>query len=134
MHEWGEEDFDWEALDEACLYLSSQCRRWARFGVWTKEKWGTLRVETTCAFFGEWPLHNLVNPGYVRYTWSRWIMLYIDIPLGKVLKLIGVTHLIQKFQVAAFKFFWKKAAKKWPHIKDEILDEWEWTTNEPLPR
>lgn len=56
MHDWSEEDFDWNALNQACYYVEKRCRQFARLGVWTKEKWGTMRVSLTCAFWGEWPI------------------------------------------------------------------------------
>ena len=124
-HLWGDEDFDWAALAQAEKYLWKRCRQFARFGIWTKEKYGTLRVSTTCAHFGSWPIHNLVKPGHVCYRWPRWVMLYIDIPLGKFLDYIGISRLIRRYQIAVFKYFWKRAAKKWPHIAEEILDEYD---------
>lgn len=126
MHDWSDEGFDWESLNDACDYLQYNCIRYARFGVWTKEKYGVLRVSTTCAYFGEWPIHNLVKPGHVAYRWPGWIMLYIDRPLGTLLRNLGITWIINKYQTAVFKYFWIKAAKKWPHIRDEILAEFSW--------
>lgn len=124
-HEWGDDDFDWNALNEASDYLHDRCRQFARLGIWTKEKYGTLRVSVTCAYFMEYDLlHHIFYPGYVRYMFPRWFRVYIDWPLGKVLKKLGVLTLVQKYQTAVLKFFWKRAAKKWPHIAEEILDEY----------
>ena len=122
-HVWGDE-FDWDALNDACQYIEKSCRRWARMGVWTKEKWGTLRLSTTCAYFTEYDvLHHLFYPGYVRYMFPRWFRTYIDWPFGKVLKCTGILYILQRFQTFVLKFFWKRADKKWPHIREEILDE-----------
>lgn len=124
-HIWGDEDFDWKALDEAAEYLSKNVRRWARLGIWTKEKYGTLRVSTTCAYFTEYDfLHRWVKPGHAWYQWPKWVRQYIDWPFGKVMKWMGVVRLLQKWQHLVLKFFWKRAAKKWPHISEEILDEY----------
>lgn len=126
-HMWGE-DFDWEALDEAALYLSSNVKRYARFGIWTKEKYGTLRVSTTCAYFTEYDfIHHWFYPGYCRYMFPVWFRTRVDWPLGKIMKKIGVIWLLQKYQHAVLKFFWKRASKKWPHIAEEILNDYEWT-------
>ncbi len=128
-HKWGE-DFDWDALNEACSYLEKNCRRWARMGIWTKEKYGTMRVSTTCAWFGMEPFQNVFYPGYVRAMFPRWFRKYIDLPLGTLLSKLRITRFIQWYQYSVLKYFWKKAAKKWPHIAEEILDEYEWTVGE----
>ena len=126
-HEWGDEDFDWKALNEAAQYLEKYCKRWARLGIWTKEKYGTLRVSVTCAYFMEYGfLHHIFYPGYCSYRWPRWFRIYIDWPFGKVMRILGVVRLLQIYQHAVLKFFWKRAAKKWPHISEEILNEYEW--------
>lgn len=128
-HEWGDEDFDWGALNSACRYIEKNCRRWARMGVWTKEKYGTLRISTTCAWFSSWPIHNLVKPGHVCYRWPTWMM-KIDYKLGDICHFLKITKAIQWWQFQTLKYFWKRAATKWPHIAAEILDEYEWTVGE----
>ena len=126
-HEWGDQDFDWNALNEAEDYLVKNCRRWARMGVWTKEKYGTLRVSTTCAYFTEYNfLHTLFYPGYAYLRFPRWVNKYVDRPFGKCMKWLGIVWLLQKWQTAVLKFFWKRAAKKWPQVAEEILDEFYW--------
>lgn len=131
LHIWGDETFDWKALNDACIYMESKCRRYARLGIHTKEKYGTMRVSTTCAYFMEHDfLHHFVNPGYYRYTWPKWFRTSIDWPIGKVMRRLGVIRILQKWQHLVLKHFWKKAAKKWPHISEEILDEYEWEVGE----
>lgn len=125
-HEWGDEAFDWKGLDDAGYYIQSNCRRWARLGIWTKEKYGTLRVNTTCAYWNYWPLQSLFYPGHAYYRWSRWMIGGIEYPLAKVLMFLRITRLVNRYQRAVLKYFWKRAAKKWPHISKEILDEYEW--------
>ena len=125
-HEWGEEDFDWKALDEAAKYLEDKCRKWGRVGIWTKEKYGTLRVSTTSAFALEYDfLHSMVYPGYARIVWPKWFRCYVDWPIGKALRFLGVIRLVNKYQTWILKHFWLKAANKWPHIKEEIMDEYD---------
>lgn len=87
-HDWSDNDFDWSALEQACIYLETNCKRWARMVIHTKEKYGEMRVST-------WPMYGL--------SW---------------------------YQTAVLKFFWKRAAKKWPHISKEILAEYYWTFDE----
>lgn len=126
-HEWGDTDFDWKALDDAANYISTRCRRWARMGIWTKEKYGTLRVSTTCAYFTEYDfIHHIFYPGHAYYRLPKWFRVYIDWPFGKVMKYMGIAKLLQMYQHATLRFFWKRAASKWPHIAEEILDEYDW--------
>jgi len=126
MHIWGDESFDWDSLNQACVYLEKNCRRWARMGIWTKEKYGTMRVSTTCAYFTEYDfLYHIFYPGHAFYCWPKWFRAYIDWPIGKVLRALGIVRLVQRYQTATLKFFWKRAAAKWPHISKEILDEYE---------
>ncbi len=130
-HEWGDTDFDWKALDDAANYLSINVRKWARLGIWTKEKYGTLRVSTTCAYFMEYDfIHHIFYPGHAWYRLPKWFRTYIDWPFGKCMKWIGIVWLLQKYQKAVLRFFWNRAASKWPHISEEILDEYEWTVGE----
>lgn len=130
-HLWGDEDFDWKALEDASYYIQRRCRQYARMGIWVKEKYGTLRVSTTCAYFTQYDIINhTIYPGYVRYMLPRWFRAYVDWPLGKALSALGIVWLVQTYQRAVLKFFWKRAAKKWPHIAEEILDEYDWTVGD----
>lgn len=125
-HIWGDIDFDWNALHQAESYLSRRCRQFGRIGLWTKEKYGTLRVDTMCAFVSQFDfIHSLVKPGHAYYRWPKWFRKYVDWPLGHVMDKIGIVWLIRKYQQMVLKYFWKRAAKKWPHIADEILDEYD---------
>jgi hypothetical protein len=124
-HDWSDESFDWNALNGAAQYLEDNCRRWARLGIWTKEKWGTLRVSTTAAFATQYDfIYGLFHPGSVSYRWPRWFRIYIDWPVGKFLERIGALSLARRYQRRILKRFWNKAAEKWPHIKDEIMAEY----------
>lgn len=127
MHMWDDESFDWESLYQAEEYINRQCRRWARLGLHTKEKFGTLRVSTTCAFWGQWPIHNLVKPGHVSYRWPKWVMLYVEKPLRKMFELLYITRIVNFYQVKVLGYFWRRAAKKWPHVAKEILADYRWT-------
>lgn len=131
-HEWGDLDFDWNALDDACRYLEKNCKKWARMGIWTKEKYGTMRVSTTCAWFGTEPFQNFFYPGYARCMFPRWFRAHIDFPLGEVLYKLRITKVIQWYQLRVLKYFWLRAAAKWPHIAEEILDEYEWIAGDAL--
>jgi len=129
FHIWGDEDFDWEALDAACWYLYKNCKRWSRLGVHTKEKYGTMRVD--CYFFVAYePIQELVYPGYAYSQLPKWFRSYIDFPLGKAVQFLRLDRPVRWWQRKVIKYFWLRAAKKWSHIKDEILDEYDWIMEE----
>lgn len=129
MHDWSDKNFDWKSLDKAGNYLQKRCIQFARFGIHTKEKWGTLRVDTTVAFITEYEfIHALLYPGHCYYRLPRWFRKYIDRPFGKLMGILGIVGLLQRYQKATLKFFWKRAAKKWPHIAKEIMCDYEFIT------
>lgn len=117
-------------LNEAGRYIEVNCRRWARLGVHTKEKYGTLRVDATGAYWTYWPVFSLFYPGYCYYQWPKWMIRYIEMPLAEVFILTGLTRIVNRYQKAVLKYFWKRAAKKWSHISKEILDDYYWTLDE----
>ena len=125
MHSWDDKDFKYrDDLDEAGMYISTRCVQFARLGVWSKEKWGILRI-TTRYFDSRTPLNSLTYPGHAFYRLPEWVH-SIDCIVGKVTDLLRVP--IHWYQHQVLKFFWKRAAKKWPHIKDEIMEEYVWRT------
>jgi len=130
MHIWGDKSFDWDALDEACIYLTKNCRRWARLGVWTKEKYGTMRVTVWMGMHE--PIQTILWPGHCRAYMPRWFRTYVDFPLGDFLRWSRLDKPIYWWQTKVLKFFWKRAAKKWPHITTEILDEYEFYFEEKV--
>lgn len=112
-------------IENAAAYIEKMCRRWGRFGVTAKEKWHTLRVCVPITSESDF-LHDLIYPGHAWIRWPRWVRIYIDWPLGTLLKKIGIVGLVRRYQMLVLKRAWKKAAAKWPHVADEILDEYTW--------
>lgn len=55
---------------------------------------------------------------------------HIEYPLAEVFMFLRITRLVNYYQTAVLKYFWKRAAKKWPHIAEEILDEYEFIFDE----
>lgn len=133
MHDWSEDDFDWGSLNNACRYLEDRCRQFARMGIHTKEKYGTMRVSATVAYWSYWPVHGLFYPGYCYYQWPHWMIRYVEYPLARVFEKIGLMRLVNRYQTAVLKYFWKRAAAKWPHISKEILDEYYWAFDIKYP-
>lgn len=122
-HVWGD-DFDFGAVEDAGHYISTNCQKWARFGVHTKEKYGTLRVSTL--YWSCWPVHSVVYPKHYFYQWSKKWIGWVEYPLAELFMFLRVTRLVNWYQDQVLKHFWLKAADKWPHVKEEILDEFRW--------
>jgi hypothetical protein len=120
-HQWGEEDFDWEGLNDCVYIVKSTCVRWGRLGGQSKEKYGTLRFY---AQFGNLSLHGLCLPGWYNYGWFPGWLITLD---QKV-----ITPFLNKIPFLHEVFFWWqrkvyshaywKAMKKHPHLRAEILE------------
>jgi len=121
MHSWGDEDFHcWKELEESAEYIAKFCLKWGRIPVrdW-KEKWGTVRVY--CGF-GWLQLAQVFSPRtmyYGHWKWyTRWLWL-IYIPRW-------VNRLVTPYQHFIYRLAYKRAIKKWPTIKEEILYGADW--------
>lgn len=132
MHMWGDETFDWDSLGKAGNELSAFARRWGRFGLYTKEKWGCLRAST---YFWDGSLHGMIWPGHMFCRW-RWIhlsdkwasrMWHLDIYFWpKVTKACGLRWLARKYQTYIYGLAYRRILKKYPHIETEILHDCEY--------
>ena len=124
-HYWSDKDFDWNALNEAINYIHNRLNKLARIGVHSKEKYGTARI--SCYFVHS--IHSLTHPGYVYSQYPKWLWKF-DVYYGsQILYYTGLLWLIFKWQKFIYVDTYKKAVKKWPHIKDKILchaDQLEW--------
>ena len=131
MHSWGEENFDWNVLNDAIHYVVCFCRRWGRLPLHGKEKWGVMRLEGL--YFG-FSIIWLIWPGYMycpkncpkwlwtldqhlAHYWPLW-----NWPLYRIL----FNWWFIPYQVGILKLAHKRAVKKWPHLKAEIMDEYDW--------
>lgn len=88
------------------------------WGEWSqmKEKYGTARVYCS---FGLHQIHSITHPGYVFNQYPKWLWV-LDCHYGhRLLRLFQ--PLVIKWQTFIYRLAYKKALKKFPHIKDEIL-------------
>lgn len=125
MHSWGDEGVDWKGIDEAGWFIGGWLRRWVRMGVTQiKEKYGTVRVY--CGF-GWSTFYEIWRPGYAwAPTWYPW---RLDMEISRFIMPI-LNRIVIPIQKSAYRWRYKKAIQKWPHLKEEILDCADW--NEEL--
>lgn len=123
-HYWGDEDFDWEALHQAGTFIAHYCKTRAWLVLHWKEKYGTLRYEflTSTLFSQHTPIHSLWRPGHLYYRYSIRCR-KIDEFIGRILWSLGITKLVQKYQLFILRRAVELAKQKYPHIADEITDD-----------
>jgi hypothetical protein len=121
MWQWGDENVDWNGINNAAEYIGSFCKRWGRLGGQTKEKYGTVRFY---AQFGAYSLFSITHPGYVSY-WSTWPWYkWFDLRFGhKVMRYSGLQWLFNKWQPIVYSMAYHRALRKWPHLQAEILSD-----------
>lgn len=117
MHRWGDKDFHyWKEVNDAAEYIAKFCLKWSRMRVtgW-KEKYGTVRVYCS---FGWYQLGELFFPTSVFCRGPK-ILWRIYIPRW-------VNALIIPYHQWIYRIAYKKAIKKWPMIREEILSSADW--------
>lgn len=124
MHHWNEGDkVDWAGISDAAYWLGKNLRRWGRISVTdTKEKYGTARVHVS---WGWDQIHSITHPGFHYRQYPLWLWRFDCMYLSRCLPLVNwaVVPLQQKL----YRFLYKRALKKWPHLAGEILMGADWT-------
>ena len=117
MHNWGD-DFDWTGLDRAISFIEDNLVRWGRVNVLqAKEKFGTARIYCSLGF-GQ--IHSITHPRYVRSRYPKWLW-KLDCSYGpKIMKLL-FNWWVVPYHKWLYRFVYKMAVRKWPHLKEEIL-------------
>lgn len=140
MHIWGDEWFieHGKQLYEAIDVLEMRLRKWARVGVYGKEKYGTYRDECfqmwdgsiTQIFFGYRATYHLNIISKIM-----WYIDYYLIPTKKTkfgwLKKglanfnnwIGLTKLVNKWQAKMVNKTFQVTCKEYPDIVDELISD-----------
>lgn len=120
MHDWSDETVDWQGINDAAEFIGEGLRKWGRICVYGyKEKFGTVRVD---CFFGWATFHAIVRPGYMWIPkWWPWgldlfLSRYIFAPGGMLNR-----WFIVPFHYKLYRWHYKKAVEKWPHLREEIL-------------
>jgi hypothetical protein len=120
-HYWNNEWFQKHGkdLNRAINYCMYFWNKWGRFGSFGKEKYGIFRDHPRF-YHAWWPIHELVNPGYAKYSWSKWVY-KIEFLLQKPVKLLRLDKLVQWWQRQVYNYAIQKVCKKYPNIIDEIV-------------
>jgi hypothetical protein len=116
-HYWGQWS-DSLFIDVECAAgdIGKFCRRWGRFFVNTKEKYGTARAYTHFSYGLD--LWSLWTGGYCFYHGPKWfwgINCFIQNHTD------WLTPAIQSYQVFIYKLAVRRALRRYPHIHNEIL-------------
>lgn len=116
MHDWGDENFDWNGLNEAVRYVGHTCRKYGFIPGDYKEKWGTLRFY---AHFGHLSLHAFIYPGYVYSQFPKWLWKLDCMYIGPILRKLFEKPFVW-WQCKVYTYAYRQAIKKWPHLYTEI--------------
>lgn len=119
MHLWGDPDFSDEMFNQvqdAAWFIGRNLAKWGKIGVRdSKEKYGTVRVY---CHFGFSSFYSLWRP---QYLWvPKWWPYRLDLMIFRFIE--PLVNLISfPIQKAVYRYFYQRAIKKWPEIKEEIL-------------
>jgi hypothetical protein len=119
MHDWSDENVDWQGINDAAYYIGHWLSTWARIPVTNyKEKFGTVRVYCS---FGIHGIYGLWRP---RYAWyPKWWPMKLDFWLAKTSCFRLFNRIVVALQVKAYVWRYMQAVKKWPHLYKEIVSQ-----------
>jgi hypothetical protein len=117
MHYWGDEDFDWEQLDEAIKMVASFMHFWGRIGVQSKEKFGTARIYVT---FWDGTFNGIIYPGYHFNQFPKWFW-PIDYKISSFMRWIRLKKLVNRYQSKIYGMAYSKAIRAYPKVKIELV-------------
>lgn len=111
---------DYQNLYAAAQFIGEGLAKWGRINVSQyKEKWGTVRIYCS---FGWTDLHSVIFPQVNWYPeGSRW-MRYVTLE--------WLNWAVIPIQKRVYRHYYKQAIRRWPHLKDAILNSADW--HEPL--
>lgn len=122
MHDWSDENVDWEGINDAAAYIGHWLIHWARMPVSNyKEKFGTVRVY---CHFGWHGVYAIWRPHYAWYP--KWWPMTLDFWLADTWAFRLLNKAVVVLQQKAYVWRYKKAVEKWPHLREEILSAADW--------
>ncbi len=122
-HYWGDETFDWREFDEAITYIHVQLTR-VGFGVSSKEKWGNADIY---AYAWGGHIFDLLPYNFRRKYFPK-ALRTLDFKFGDLLSFLKILPLINKVQYMFYRRVYRRAFKKWPQFKYELIGgmcQWE---------
>ena len=133
-HEWGDDDFDWDGLYAAALFIGDYTRKWSLgCSLMSKEKYGTIRYEHL------FPPGVSVRVGFqIVLPFFRKKSVYFDGGLPIILfdwSTCRITRLWRQWGWKMVLRGTRKAVEKWPHLEDEIMEDLavnEWLVGQEL--
>jgi hypothetical protein len=115
---------DLSDIGRAANEIGKYCRKYGFIEVrQTKEKWGSCRVYCS---FGVYDLHSLIWSGYHYTQWSRFgsigkILAFLDRKvIEPLIRYSRINRIIIPYQEFIYKMAYKRAMKKYPHIRPNI--------------
>lgn len=118
MHDWSNDDVDWNSINDAARYIGTGLVKWGRVGVRDyKEKYGTVRVYCS---LGWSQLHSITHPQSVWSRYPQWLW-SLDCRYGYLL-VRPLNWIIVPFHKWLYRKMYSNAIKRWPHIRAEILN------------
>lgn len=113
FHYWGD-DFDWNSLYEAEKEIR-RIVRFARVGLNSKEKYGTLRYDFRLF---EGSIHSITHPGHYYIRYPKHMYGFVTTRFLSFLE-----PLICSIQVAFIKLAFTIVCRRYPHIVKEIVSD-----------
>ena len=118
QHYWGD-DFDWKGLNHAIDMIAIPLKRWGRVNVVQyKEKFGEARIYCS---MGWNQLHCITHPGHCYSRYPKWLWT-LDCKYGSKVVPVLFNWFIIPYHKWLYRYLYKMAVKKFPHIYDEIVD------------
>ncbi len=118
MHVWGDKNVDWDAIGDAASWIGGQLVTWGRVSVnTTKEKWGTVRVY---CHFGWYDMHSITHPRHRFNRYPTWLQQVDRVLISRIIKPMNL--FVIPYQRWLYRNTYRRAIKRWPHIRAEILD------------
>lgn len=125
MHYWGDDWEYWDDLEKAITFIGNYVHKYSRCRLVMKEKWGCIRYEWLIV-----PGATFYKPFYISFPFYRY-----DRFLKEKVQVTWhweSSWLCRKWRAYGY-YITRKAVKKacelFPHIKDEILEDFDWFIN-----